>query len=374
MPARDVVIIGGGIAGLATARALRARGIDVTVVERAEHWAPVGAGIVLARNAMAVLDHVGAGAAVREGGRALPAASIHDAAGNARLQLDSEASMVAIHRADLQAALLEDLDAEVRLDTTIETLRPDGQRVHVELNDGTALDTGLLVGAEGLRSRVRELLLGSRAPRVVPAGYRVWRIVTDDVAMTDTAVEQWGRGRRVGVIPLTDGRVYAFFVAGDDVLDARTASVDAATLQRVFAGFAGPAGRLLAALDDRVEVLDHPVLELDRIDFGRGRIALIGDAAHAMTPNLGQGAAQALEDVPVLVALAETGSPDVAAALTAARRRRVGHVKRRSAVAGRVGQASGPVAVAVRDLLLGVVPTGVAARGASAITDHDPLT
>lgn len=374
MRARDVIIIGGGIAGLASARALAARGAEVTVVERADRWAPVGAGIVLARNAMAVLDHVGAGAAVRERGRALPAASILDAAGEVRLELGGEASMVAIHRADLHAALLDGLDAEVRLATTVETLRADRDRVHVELSDGTALDTGLLVGADGLRSRVRELLLGIQAPRVVPAGYRVWRIVTDDVAMTDTAVEQWGRGRRIGVVPLSDGRLYAFFVADDDVRGARTATGDVATLQRVFAGFAGPAGRVLASLDDRVEVLDHPVLELDRVDFGRGRVALIGDAAHAMTPNLGQGAAQALEDVPVLVALTETGSPDVAAGLAAARRRRVGLVKRRSAVVGRIGQASGAVAVAVRDLLLEVVPAGAAARGASAITDHDPLT
>lgn len=232
----------------------------------------------------------------------------------------------------------------------------------VGLSDGTTGAFDVVVGADGIGSATRRLLLGDDAPQVTDRGMVVWRLVTDGIRM-DRAVEQWGRGLRVGVIPLPGDRVYSFLVASD--------VEQPASLTERFAGFAGPAGAVLARLDPATPVLEHRIAELDRVDYGRGRVVLMGDAAHAMTPNLGQGAAQALEDVPALVAALHRS--DIAGAVTTLRVARVERIKRRSAVMGRVGQTHHPLAAGLRNLALRATPPKLAERQIRAVSAHDPL-
>lgn len=366
------VVVGAGIAGLATSAGLRAAGCEVTLLERATSLAPVGAGITLAANAVRVLDHLGVGDAVRAAGRTTTGASLLDGDGRPLLSSGPGGQLLGIHRADLQQALLDGAPRP-RLGTTVTSMRPDEDGVSLRLDDGGELRADIVVGADGINSRTRQLLLGDRAPRPVSAGYAVWRLVVEDRIGLDHAVEQWGRGRRVGAVPLPDGRLYAFLVENlpvDEGPDGRLAG-----LRRRFADFGGPAAALLASLPDEVELLLHDVRALDGVSFGVGRVALVGDAAHAITPNLGQGAAQALEDVPALVAAATRGDPrELAEGLDASRRRRVTSVASRSATTGRVGQWSGGFAVALRDAAMRALPTSAVERAGADVTGHDPLT
>lgn len=370
MTTRPILIIGGGIAGLAAARAIAREGREVIVAEQTPAWAPVGAGIVLANNAMRVVDHLGVGDAIRDHGRELSAATIADAAGEPMLDMGGTAELVAIHRADLHGVLLSGLEAEVRLGTTVDGLNVRHDAITARLRDGAVPEVDAVIGADGVQSRVRQLLHGPDAPRVVPAGQRVWRVVTRDANDLDRAVEQWGRGRRVGLIPMPAGRIYAFLVENEDATDP---VADVTTLQRRFGSFGGPARTFLEALRSGEAVLRHDIAQLNRISYGRGRIVLIGDAAHAMTPNLGQGAAQALEDVPALIAALRDDAAELAEGVAALRTARVRTVVRRSARIGQVGQISSRFAVALRNTAVRTTPTSMARRAGRAVTGHDAV-
>lgn len=364
-----MLIVGGGIAGLAAAWSATAAGIAVTLLEQAPQFRPVGAGITLSANALAALDRLGVGDAVRAAGRPITTATMTDAAGRSISWLEfSGEPLTAIDRSALHACLLAGLDVELRLATTVTAVRQRADAVEVDLADGSTHEAQMVIGADGLRSAVRATLLGSAAPRVRYAGYTCWRMVTADRQGLDVAVEQWGRGRRIGLVPLPDQRCYAFLTANAGAGAAEPGS--AAGLRARFSDFGGPAGRLLATLDDDTHLLRHDIEELDGVAFGAGRVALIGDAAHAMTPNLGQGAGQGLEDALVLGrALATHPVDEAVAAYATQRRERVRRLQRRSRSMGRMGQLANPVLVRTRDRLMRATPTAVLQRQQAQVVD-----
>jgi 2-polyprenyl-6-methoxyphenol hydroxylase-like FAD-dependent oxidoreductase len=366
MDARAVVV-GGGIAGLAIARALSSRGAEITLVERSLAWRPEGTALTLARNGLAALDRVGVGDTVRAAGHRVTAGMIATADGTPLGAVPSGwPELLVIHRADLHRCLLEDLDVDTRMGTTVMDLEDGPDGVACRLDDGSSGVVDLVIGADGVGSQVRALLLGAGAPRVVYAGYTCWRAIADDPGMPGTAVEQWGRGQRVGVIPMADERTYLFLT--QTVRPGAHGPDTAAALRIRFADFTGPARRALDALDDDADILHNDIVELDGAAFGTGRVALIGDAAHAMTPNLGQGAGQALEDAVVLAdRLAELPVDNAIEAYGQARGARVRGLQRRARQLGRLAQLRNPVLAAARDATLRATPTDVLRRQAQQV-------
>lgn len=375
MTALRVLVVGGGIGGLTVARALERVGADVEVVEQAPRWQPLGAGIVLSANAVAVLDALGLGEAARRAGRQVPWADICDAKGRPMQHLDMAAlaaeagPALTFHRAELHELLLAGAaGARVRLGVTVTALEDTGAEVRATFTDGASGAYHLVVGADGLHSRVRALCFAEAGAKERYAGYTCWRFVTDNVARFEGVVEQWGAGRRAGVVSLAHERVYVFLTenspaGGVDPAEGRNAHVAAK-----FAAFDGPARPLLdrLATDDGVALLRHDIAELDRQVWRKGRLALLGDAAHATTPNLGQGAGMAIEDALALGLALEGRSPeDVPSALTAweaARAPRVAAVVNNSRRLGALGQFSHPVAAGVANLLMKLTPSSVGRR------------
>ncbi|WP_200834278.1 FAD-dependent monooxygenase [Amycolatopsis alkalitolerans] len=274
----------------------------------------------------------------------------------------------ALHRADLHQLLTDSVqDAELRTGHRVLNIaqRPDGRAtVTYERPDGESTATAevtadLVVAADGLHSTIRTTLLPAY-PGPAYAGYVVWRgIVPAEraAALEQHAVtETWGRGQRFGIVPLTDGRTYWFAAAS---APAGTHTDDElAGLQTRYRDWHRPIPELLAATPPAA-VLRHDIYYLRQPlpTYVANRVALLGDAAHAMTPDLGQGACLALEDAATLAGFAR--EPDIDAALRRydhARRPRTQRLVRESARIGRIAAWSHPAAAAFRNALVSLIP------------------
>jgi 2-heptyl-3-hydroxy-4(1H)-quinolone synthase len=376
LPVQRVLIVGGGIAGLSLATALQRLGLELLVVERAPAWTPLGAGIVLSVNAMAVMRRLGLAEAARARGLALGEAAVTDAQGRRLSRTDlrrlapRHGDTVAIHRGDLHEVLLAGCTGvPIRLDTTVVSLVEEGDGVVARLSDGAVARFDLVVGADGLRSRVRERVFGANPP--VYAGYTCWRFVVEAPFPLERTVEMWGRGRRLGLVPLPGGRVYGFAVANAPRGSSDPGEVRIERFQARFGGFRGSAPAVLAGIRHPAQLIHNDLEEVIQRPWHRGAVLLVGDAAHATTPNMGQGAAMALEDSAVLAELLAEKRPlvETLARFQARREGRVRWVQNQSRRFGRLAQWENGAACALRNLLLRAIPDAAAARALERLAD-----
>ncbi|MEU8030771.1 FAD-dependent monooxygenase [Streptomyces sp. NPDC049099] len=372
------IVIGGGIGGLAAAATLHRRGWDVTVLERARTLEPVGAALSLAPNALRALDVLGIGGEIRDlaawqgdgglrtpGGRWLSRSNAEAAAARfgGPLVLLPRATLV-----DRLAALLPP-DA-VRTGAAATLADPgDSRRPARVTTGGDEFEAELVVGADGIDSRVRSALFPAH-PGPVYAGFTTWRVLIPVPGVAFASHETWGRGRIWGTHPVKDGRVYAYAAAMTPA-GGRAPDDEKAELLRLFGDWHEPIPAVLAAARPE-DVLRHDVhhLATPLPAYHSGRVALLGDAAHAMPPTLGQGGNQAIEDAVVL----GHHSGDLAA-YTAARLPRTTAIARQAVKVARVNMAGHPVAVAVRDTVIAALSKAGPAlflRGFDGIADWRP--
>ncbi|MCY1014219.1 FAD-dependent monooxygenase [Pyxidicoccus sp. MSG2] len=370
---RHILIAGAGIGGLTLAWALRRAGHTVTVFERADALRWVGAGIIVQMNAAVALRRIGLSDAVAAAGASPTDSAILRPSGAAitrlpiqRLQQELGIPMTCLHRARLQGVLLEHAGAEhVRLGLAVTGFRTDDHQVTVTLSDGSTVTGDVLVGADGLRSAVRSGLLGDAPLRY--SGYTSWRGISPEVpgARPGHVSETWGRGARFGVVPIGFGQVYWYATLNAPPGGHDAPGTTRARLQEVFGGWHAPIADLLASTPEdaivRTDIHDRPPLHR----WSHGRVTLLGDAAHPMTPNLGQGGCQAIEDAVVLSECLSTEA-DVTRALVTyeqRRRERANQLVLRSWRLGQLAQMESPTGRFLRDSLFRLVPAGLAARG-----------
>jgi 2-polyprenyl-6-methoxyphenol hydroxylase-like FAD-dependent oxidoreductase len=270
---------------------------------------------------------------------------------------------VAIHRATLQRVLLNALGEDV-VETGREVegydARFDG--VSVRFRDGGRAEGSLLIGADGIRSSVRARMLGDGEP--LYSGYTCWRGVTREggPAVEETS-ETWGRGRRFGIVPIERGRLYWFATLNAPAGGRDEPGKVRGRLEALFAGWHRPVAEVLAATPEEAILRNDILHRLPAPRWVEDRVALLGDAAHPMTPNLGQGACQAIEDAVILAdCLASEGS-DLARALRSYEVRRKTRADAFVLAAlrlGRLAQFENPVGRWLRDLLLALTPAPVA--------------
>lgn len=340
---RRAVVVGAGMGGLATAVALRRRGWDVVVWERAGALAEGGTALGMWPEAMAALDELGVGGGVRETSVLTRGATLLDPRGIvlARVPVDRRAHLVSRGRllSALHAALPQ---GTVRWNSPV--ISPDDLP-----------ETDLIVAADGIHSAVRSALWGSRAER--PLGTVAFRGVVD--GNVDAVTETWGRGALFGITPSGDGRVNWFACLRLALSPVRPVDA-AAELRHHFAAWHPAVAGIVARV--RSEDVDRRTLSdvFVRGPYVRGNVALVGDAAHAMAPNLGRGACESLIDAVVLAR--EVSSADVRAGLRRydrIRRGRTRRVVRAARAVNRVGTARRAAPLrdsAMRVLQLGASP------------------
>jgi len=373
-----VLIIGGGIGGMTAAVALRRREIEVEVYERAAALTEVGAGVSLWPNALKALYQLGlkerleALSFVAETGALRSAEGAVLSRTSAREFVSRFGMAVTVfHRAELLDALVTAARGiPIHLSHELETFEHDANGVTVQFSNGVRARGDLLVGADGLRSTVRSRL---GVPGVLRySGYSAWRGIAPFETADLMAGETLGCGRRFGLVPITGNRVYWY--AADNVAEGEREPAPAAKarLTDMFARWHSPIPAVIAATETST-ILRNDILDRDPAAWwGKGRVTLLGDAAHPMAPNLGQGSCQAIEDALVLArSIAQGDGEPSLRRYEACRIPRTASIVKASRRIGQWLQVGTPAFCRARNLALRLMPPAMSYRSLATVIGYE---
>lgn len=367
---KKLAILGGGIGGLTMAIALQRKNFDVTVYEAAPQFKPLGAGLGLAGNAMKAFREIGIDQEVLNEGKVLKKVVIKNPRGKILITTDSEevskrfgvVNNFTIHRADLHNVLIAQLRANtIQLGKACIDFTQSDNGVDLIFNDGTRAHADYLIAADGIHSVARKKLLNKVETRY--AGYTCWRGVTDNLPdgfNPDETSETWGQGTRFGIVPLTKERVYWFVCVNASPNDPMMRSLTPTDLLAFCGDFHAPIPELIRRTN---KVIWNDIIDIEPIDrFAFGKVVLMGDAAHASTPNMGQGACMAIEDAAVLANLVvkEATIEEAFRVFEAKRIRRTTKIVNDSWQIGKMAQWENPFMASLRNIAISLVPKSVA--------------
>lgn len=363
-----IVIVGAGIGGLTLGLALRRHGHEVQILERRAEFSDEGAGVVLGPNVMAAVKLLDLDRPIQAAGRAVSFMNITDERGRVLARSSYRVSAlplagVAIHRSRLHHILRERFDGVLELGAEARD-SSFGEHPSLSLRD-RRIDCDLIVGADGIRSQVRQALAPAFKTRY--SGTTCFRYVVDE-QWTDEVYEQWGPGKRVGVVPLGHGQTYVFLTLNRPPRAPKSFTT-VAEFRALWSGFVGPAERALHALDDLDKVLHNDLEDGLAPRFWARGVVLLGDAAHAVTPNMGQGAGLAIEDACCLANLlsrftdhASSSAASLDESLAryeSLRRPRAEWILRQSYTLGKIAQIESAPLRWLRDWLFRLTPASV---------------
>jgi 2-polyprenyl-6-methoxyphenol hydroxylase-like FAD-dependent oxidoreductase len=363
-------IIGAGIGGLCTAIALKQIGLSPEVYERVPILKEVGAGLMLAPNAIKALRAIGLEEAVLAAAQPIHQMQVLDQGGRILSRMDMRvaqqqfgASSYAIHRAELHDLLLNHFpSSSLHLNQACSGVQPKEHAVELQFEHDDAFLSEYVIAADGLHSPVRKSL--TQESNIRYSGYTCWRGVMDATELDwdwHRSTETWGKQGRFGIFPLSRKRIYWFATVDAPRNDPRMASWGIAELQAHFSAY-HPAVCTVLAHSQEEDLLWNDILDLSPLDrFAYGRSVLLGDAAHATTPNMGQGAGMAIEDAAVLAHCMQQADTMEEAFLQfeVQRRKRTHSIVQQSWQMGKMGQWSNSLATAFRNRLMRAIPTSV---------------
>ncbi|WP_346830106.1 FAD-dependent oxidoreductase [Pseudomonas abietaniphila] len=305
-----VLVVGGGIGGLCAAIALRREGVPVDLVEIKSDWTVYGVGIIQQSNVVREMARLGVLDRYLDAAYSFEDVGIYDLEGAPLARIPGQRlagpqypanvgiSRLALHKVLSSTAI--ELGAQIRLGLSVETFEQDEEGVDVSFTDGSQGRYALMVGADGVYSKIRTLLFGDMyRPRFT--GQAVWRYNFPRDPSIDHLASYMGPGGNAGLVPLSDNLMYMFSTSHEPENPWYPPEQLAELMRDRISNVGGLVGRLREQITESSQVVYKP-MEVVFVDerWFKGRVLLIGDAAHATTPHLGQGAGMAIEDALVL--------------------------------------------------------------------------
>lgn len=358
-----ITILGAGIGGLCAAIALENNGFKVQIMESAEAFKPVGAGIALSPNAVNALEVLGikdsilasalpykSGAMLQVNGKTISAMNL------GKIISRAGGAFVSLHRHELHAALAARLTStQVHFQKRCIKIEQKETNIRLWFSDGTEETTDILIAADGIHSVVRKYFLPESSERY--SGQTCWRGVCKRGAIEiDGVSETWGKGIRFGKVPLKDDRIYWFAVL--DAPAEHHKNMSKRDLIKLFQDFHEPVPRIIEQTAE-ADIFQSDLNDLLPISqFAFGNVLLLGDAAHATTPNMGQGACMAIEDAAMLNILLKENKnfQEVFAEFGKRRIERTTKIVNMSYRFGKLSQSKNPMVIWLRNNLMKIMP------------------
>lgn len=307
------LVIGAGIGGLTAAIALRRKGVAVDVIEIADSLTVYGVGIIQPNNTLRALDRIGVARACVEAGAPFPGWQIFSSQGVLLMEAPGPTSAApdyppvngisrpALHRILTDAAASHGID--VRLGASTADIQDDGEGAVVTFSDGSTSSYDVVVACEGIHSQTRRRLFGDE-PAPAFNGQGVWRYNLPRPAGMEWGGIYFGETSKVGLVPLSPTTMYMFVVTAERGNPRYEGEELAIMLRERLAEYGGFVADLAQLITDPAGVVYRPMYNIMLPKpWHRGRVVVIGDAAHATTPHLAQGAAMAIEDAVLLADL-----------------------------------------------------------------------
>ncbi|MEL7530692.1 MAG: FAD-dependent monooxygenase [Bacteroidota bacterium] len=372
------IIIGGGIGGLCTAIALQRKGLEVKVYERVPKLRGLGAGLVLAPNAMKALYEMGIAKEIIAVARAMKIMGIRSRKGTWLSKNDMQYfankrgyGNYTVHRGELHEKLLSLLKPGSLVEgKECIGIEQTDQQLEVQFADGSTAIGAFVIGADGIHSPVRKAIAPESKIRY--AGYTCWRGIAQNLPLEHFS-ETWGERGRFGIVPLTEDRVYFFATKNAPQNDAQMAQWTADDLATNFEGYHEPIAAVLAAARD-FPLLWNDIIDLEPLEkYAYDRIVLTGDAAHATTPNMGQGACMAIVDAAALAnCISKNADPQIAfQRFEDLRLARTHSIVNNSWRFGRMAQLENPWLSRLRNFALSATPQKLGERQVESLYEVD---
>ncbi|WP_164117783.1 NAD(P)/FAD-dependent oxidoreductase [Sphingorhabdus sp. Alg239-R122] len=362
MRARTALIVGGGIAGLTAAIALRRSGYSVTVLEQADRFEAMGAALSIWENAILALrdiqaaDRIEAEAAQIKGFAALTSTG-KPISGPHLTRQDIGAYLPT--RSLLQSALLEQIpDESLRNNALVRDIAQDDETASVTLQDGETLSADLVILANGIWSPQATEILANTPSH---AGYGGYLALVKDMGDTHDGIgrEYWEDGQRIGIFDAGQGRRYWFYMC-DEAAPHDNTKLSLDDIKHRMEGWAPEIGTVLSGTDDKALIPFSIHAKKAPRKLGKGRIVAIGDAAHAMEPNLGQGACLSIEDAVELADIAANCDiQDILPTFEKQRLRRIRDIVKRSASTRATVHKTWPLPPALLRVIMSRIPHSI---------------
>ncbi len=359
-------IIGAGIGGLTTAIALEQKGIKTRIFEQAEKIKPVGAGIILASNAMQIFEKLGLKKSIEEHGNPISSMNITKANLTPISKVDlsffekkHKVKNIAIHRGILQQLLINELKSPIiKLNHRLKKVDFDNKKYLLTFENGEQIQSSTLIGADGLNSVVRQNLFPNNTLR--NAKQICWRGVTNfklPLKYKHELNEAWNKTDRFGFVQIAEDKVYWYALKS---FKNNKNEFEINNIQTYFKNYDPIINRIIATTNEKqiniAEILDLKPTK----NWYKENVCLIGDAAHAATPNMGQGACQAIEDAYVLSQLLTKYDTNHAfQEFQRLRLPKAHQVVKVSWMIGKISHLSNPILIKFRNLLMRLTPTSL---------------